>query len=290
MTFSQRMKLVPVRESIQIESLDAETRAAIWNVLLPFICAIQNEHPSKIARSIWMGLYKKPADIVPPLRKNSFEDVSDEELYCRFFRSKVMDGKWHECFDFIEHIASEERRSRWNRRLYDYHSSSQKAYVPDATEFNAIFEKYMVGYRFVNGLITRVTTESEIVSIEGAIGNSQPSVGEQLSKALVHFSDRAKPDYAKSVECSISAVEAQCCILLCDEKVTLGDALSRLEKSGIRLHPALKGALSKLYGFTSDEAGIRHGSIQPSDVDKDIARFMLVTCSAFVNYLISKGK
>ncbi len=93
-----------------------------------------------------------------------------------------------------------------------------------------------------------------------------------------------------SIQCSISAVESQCCILLGDERATLGEALRHLEREGIGLHGALKEAFVKLYGFTSDAGGIRHGSIQPSDVDQDIAKFMLVTCSAFVNYLISKDK
>ncbi len=290
MTFSQRMKLAPVREAIQVESLDDETRSALWNIMLPFVNAILNEYPPRIARSIWVDLYHQPADTVPNTRTYSYENVSSEELYCRFFRSKVMDGDWYECFDFIEYIANEERRSRWNSRFYDYQSRSQKAYVPGAANFNVIFEQYKVGYRFVNGEIAPITNETEVHAVEVAIEDSQPSVQELLSKALLHFSDRVKPDYAKSVDCSISAVESQCCILLGDEKVTLGDALSRLEKSGIKLHPALKGALSKLYGFTSNGAGIRHGSIQPSDVDQDIAKFMLVTCSAFVNYLRSKGK
>ena len=35
----------------------------------------------------------------------------------------------------------------------------------------------------------------------------------------------------------------------------MGATLASLEKSG--LHPALKGALSKLYGYASAEEGIR---------------------------------
>jgi hypothetical protein len=74
------------------------------------------------------------------------------------------------------------------------------------------------------------------------------------------------------------------------EKVTLGDALKQLEKRGMRLHPALKEAFLKLYGFASNEAGVRHGTSKPSDVDQSLANFMLVTCSAFVNYLIANGQ
>jgi hypothetical protein len=45
-----------------------------------------------------------------------------------------------------------------------------------------------------------------------------------------------------------------------------------------------------LYGFTSDGQGIRHAlkdMVQPEPED---ARFFLVACSAFVNYLSEKAR
>jgi hypothetical protein len=55
------------------------------------------------------------------------------------------------------------------------------------------------------------------------------------------------------------------------------------------LHPILKEALSKLYGYTSDESGIRHALIDHSAATKDDAVFMLSVCSAYINYLIAKS-
>jgi len=40
---------------------------------------------------------------------------------------------------------------------------------------------------------------------------------------------------------------------------------------------------------TSAEDGIRHASIKQAEVDFDTAKFMLVSCSAFVNYLIAQS-
>ena len=40
----------------------------------------------------------------------------------------------------------------------------------------------------------------------------------------------------------------------------LGAGLNNLEAAGLAIHPALRGAWSKMYGWTSDESGIRHGS------------------------------
>jgi hypothetical protein len=127
--------------------------------------------------------------------------------------------------------------------------------------------------------------EEEIKSIESAIAESPDAVAEQLNNALLAFADRERPNYANVVKESISAVESQCCILTGDSKASLGTALKKLEDSGVRIHPALNKALHQLYGYTSDDPGIRHGGAAMANVDVALAQFMLVTCSAFVNYL-----
>ena len=76
------------------------------------------------------------------------------------------------------------------------------------------------------------------------------------------------------------------------EKKTLGDALEKLkEKKSI--HPALCDAFKKIYGYTSDKkSGIRHCIFYGTDCIPDFtdAKYMLVACSAFINYLLSKAK
>jgi len=56
----------------------------------------------------------------------------------------------------------------------------------------------------------------------------------------------------------------------------------------IGLHPALKASFSSLYGYTSDEGGIRHALMEEEKVDFNDAKFMLVVCSAFVSFVLSK--
>ena len=44
--------------------------------------------------------------------------------------------------------------------------------------------------------------------------------------------------------------------------MTLGSTLKKLEKDGgVVIHGAMKTAFEKLYGYTSDSDGIRHGGI-----------------------------
>jgi hypothetical protein len=69
---------------------------------------------------------------------------------------------------------------------------------------------------------------------------------------------------------------------------TLSAALKELKKK-VAIHPALERSLNALYGYTSDEGGIRHSLLEASAVTFSDAKFMLVTCSAFANYLIGKA-
>lgn len=108
-----------------------------------------------------------------------------------------------------------------------------------------------------------------------------------MKKALNLYSDRFSPDYENSIKESISAVESMCCIITGEtgKSATLGATLKKLEKHNIYIHEAMKSAFEKLYGYTSDENGIRHGGIDFKGATSDDARYMLVSCSAFINYL-----
>ncbi len=63
----------------------------------------------------------------------------------------------------------------------------------------------------------------------------------------------------------------------------------RFIEKKVELHPALKKAFDSLYGYTSDADGIRHALLDEPNLDSEDAKFMLVSCSAFINYLISKS-
>jgi len=71
------------------------------------------------------------------------------------------------------------------------------------------------------------------------------------------------------------------------EKGTLGELIKKLQNE-IGLHPALSGALNKLYGYTSDEDGVRHAILDSDTVGLEDAKFFLVTCSAFINFVTAK--
>lgn len=282
MYFSKRNNFTSMRTVIQTESLDEPTRNALWNVIGQYFRKYWKY--SGVYENLWTDLYEKPSDTVP-VAAGEYDD--DNEHFYQFYRKKILKGEWYECFDIIEFLVDPTNVIKWRNRI------SQNTYAGyDAslspTDFAPVFERYMIGYRFVDYKLVPITSDEEIATIEEAISKSKDSVAELLSKAVGFLSNRATPDYAKSIDCSISAVESQCRHLLGDQTPTLGKALKLLEDKGIGLHGSLKSAFEKLFGFTSDASGIRHGGLQPSDADADLAKFMLVSCSAFVNYLKSK--
>jgi uncharacterized protein with PIN domain len=139
----------------------------------------------------------------------------------------------------------------------------------------------------VSGLIGPVTDEVEIESIEIAIKRASPLSGVKahLREALAKLSDRDKPDYRNSIKESISAIEALLQIIASESGAKFSDVLHAVGEK-IQLHKALIRALSHLYGYTSNEKGIRHGMQKELSQTFGGAKFMLVLCTAFVNYLI----
>ena len=136
-------------------------------------------------------------------------------------------------------------------------------------------------------MIVEITDQEEIAAIEEATKKTS-AVKTHLSEALKHLSERPTPDYRNSIKESMSAVEA-----LCREitgETTLGSALNALEKKGVVIPTFLKSGFEKLYVYTNDpRTGIRHAQMDDSEAPQyDEAKFMLVACSAFINYIQGK--
>lgn len=157
-------------------------------------------------------------------------------------------------------------------------------------QVNRILEEENSGYRMIAEIFVPITNEVELSAVEETLFSSFDVVEKHMKKALSLYSDRLHPDYENSVKESISAVESICCIITGEsgKTATLGATLKKLEKHGIHIHEAMKSAFEKLYGYTSDENGIRHGGINFKGASSDDARYMLVSCSAFINYLTAQ--
>jgi len=264
--FSERMGITPVRDTIQEESMDDALRNGLWNMFYALYSwrRAHDEHPGLFGR-VCADCFKEPLDTLP----RRFDEASD------FIRRRYFEFDWHEVYDFIQFVADDLEDPR-DERFRDV--------------CNTILKREMSAYRFVGGQLTRITSEEEIAAIEEALQVPDPysPVRSHLAQALALMSDREAPDYRNSIKESISAVEALCIIIAGETKATLGKALSTLEEQ-YPLHGALKSAFSSLYGYASGADGIRHALLDEDELQFEDAKFMLVACSAFVNYMIAKA-
>lgn len=154
--------------------------------------------------------------------------------------------------------------------------------------FNAILKKEYIGYRFLDGYVVPITDEMELREVAEVCNSQYDGPRSHIKKAVQFLADREKKDYKNCIKESISAVESICQIITGDSKATLGEALKIINKNGT-MHSALAQGFLKLYGYTSDQGGIRHAEgLFESNVSFDEAKYFLVSCSAFVNYLIAE--
>ena len=97
-------------------------------------------------------------------------------------------------------------------------------------------------------------------------------------------------DLAGSIRESIHAVESVARRLDTDAATSLKPALDALSQK-VDLHPAFKLGIENLYGYTSDEDGVRHAHLDgEANVDIDDAVFMFGACTSFVAYLVNKAR
>lgn len=150
----------------------------------------------------------------------------------------------------------------------------------------------MSAYRLINTEITPIVDDIEIETIETAINhNNTQHISLHIASALNLMSDRYNPDYRNSIKESISAVEGIAKMLTKEKNAELKKALNKLnDELEQPIHRALKNGFINIHGYTSDGDGIRHALTEESTVSFEDAKFMLVACSAFVNYLLSKAE
>lgn len=272
-SFPERMGLKNPREVLQTDSLDSETRVRIWNYVAQLRemfgpdYANNTDFQLDIAVGLWASHLHRPID----------EFNSASELW-QVMKAAVLKGEWSDALWFIEVFVDAVRRVRDNDLA-----------MLIANEFNGIFESALVGFRFVAGELVRVTEKGEVLAIESALAATAGFAGAHklLQNSLSLLASRDSSKYAKSVAESISAVEAIVRHLTAAQ--TLGDGLKTLEAKGHPIHPALKDGWLKIYGYTSNENGIRHGSVIDSEIDEPLATYFLVSCSAFINLLLKES-
>lgn len=278
--FSQRIGKTPIQKTMQIESIDGELKAMLCNVFKRLLLdKIPKQYLTPFSETMWHRFFKRDFREMPGIAR--FQDDLLELIY-------DPTKEWYETYDLIE--VSVKTLIICIKQDYEY--SIVNNFV-DALNRTLIREN--AGYRFINGIFAPITNEFEIKELVEVFSNTKQftsfkGANTHLSSALKFLSDKENPDYRNSMQESISAVESIAKAMCNQDGGDLSKALNKLTKT-IKLHRRLCDGFIAIYNYTSDADGIRHGLKREDEpCYLEDARYMLISCSAFVNYLIFKCK
>ena len=266
--------------------MDDGLRNRLWSVVFVHLLHRTNQRILfDLLDEIWCKHFRRPVDELPS--DLAYLDENDQlqaaPLVVEVLKQEFLNGTWYQVYDLLEFIAQ-------NHPIYEDEGGDfeRTTVLRFMNEINSVLEEELSGYRFIQNTVSPITNKDEIEEVEVALDSPAP-VALHIQRALELLSDKVQPDYRNSIKEAISAVESIGNLIADVKGESLGAVLPQLEKQlGLQLHGALRKALGSLYGWTSDEGGVRHALLEESDLTQEDARFMLIVCSAFVNYLKTK--
>jgi len=280
LTFSQRHRDEPLPEPMKLKYLSDDLRCELCNAVHHFlrsymITGLVLEHDwSSIGLSLITRLLGK-FQTIPDLSVNT-----DVGYVIRTVQDIITNEPFDRVLDFLE-------------ILMDMAPNGDEGAL--AFTIRELFRKHASTYQLIicRGVplwFHPCVSQEQAKAIRKAIetldqGNFGGSM-RHLRKAAEHINGKR---YGNAIVDSIHAVESVARKI--DPKSgTLGNALKSLKRRGTGFHPAFLEALSKLYGYTSDAAGLRHAEIEREDpsIGVDESVFMFGACASFAGYLARK--
>ncbi len=260
--FSERHEIIKL-VNLNPNEMPNELRNRIWNATQKYIEGFSPGDRNDVIQYLWDRFFKEDVDALKHRMYSGHIDIGQ-------IKKKFYEYKWNKVYDFLEFLLS-----------VDDH---QKAGFINI--LNLVFIDERAQYKIINGMVTPLISGEEAEEVEKAFESKYSSVSKHIKKAIELYRKRPVADYQNSIKESISAIEALARIVLNKPSATLGALVEQLN-----IHPAFKKAIKELYGWTSDEGGIRHAENgKELKIDEKEARYMLVQCSALVNYIISKNE
>ena len=271
LTFAQAEGLAPLPRQLERTEVSAELRAVLWDLIHRSSRKSVRSEPwayvgdpwARILQQVHVYFDHKPADEFSTKPADVIANVKP------IFMSGTYD-RLYGWLQFVMDVAKDVSLSRVIALALahcgaPYRVVDNYLLVPIASEQDA-------------KTITEAFAGLKNAGLEGARGH--------LKSAAARLSDGK---FADSVRESIDAVESVAKAL--EPSADLSRTLAKLEASG-NIHGALKKGFLAIYGYTSDQQGIRHPLIDDAtaSVDEADALFMLGACSAFISYLIAKGR
>jgi hypothetical protein len=282
MKFSDRTGITKPNEIIQFNGMSIELRNSLWNAF--DLCFLEKKTPkiylmhtlesylSDLAYNLWAHYFKRPLDRL----------LLEENMFIEFLREYFFKTEWYNVYNFLEFCLDYTNELEVDKNNY-------------IRLTNNFLQTELSGYRIIGDNFVPITNKEQIKSIENSLDltnkNKLANVHTHLSASIQLLSSKDIDDsdkYRNTIKETISAVEALCNVLNNTKAKGLDGAL-KLLKTKIKIHSALEKGFTNLYGYTSDANGIRHTIMDEPDLNLEDAVYMLVTCSAFINYIIIKA-
>ena len=281
LNFSQRNGYESLPSPMRLEYLSEYLRCELRDTTQELIESFEQHYPtdpfddrfSKNSELFWKGVLgeflKKAKSEIP----NSCSDVA------KISNNIIDSGEFNKVLDFLEMILKhlENDSEQFAEALRTLFTKHQAAYWLDMS---------FMPYQFFPS-----TSEEQAEAIKHDIEtinkNKHHGAATHLRQAVEHINAR---QYADSVLDSILAVESVARKIDPKSSQTLGPALGSLQTAGLLKHPAMIKGFKSLYGYTSDEGGIRHSLVDKynANVGQEEAIFMFGACASFAAYLSAK--
>lgn len=271
LNFSEREGLKPLRGTYQLGEISYEVRNELKYIFEEM-------------------LNKRGEETIPDWHKIlkdfhiRFLDLPVEAFHPENTRSQLFGlisvGSYNEILDTLEFFV--------NHPAFTIHSLSN--------ELSDLFERRRVAYILVERdknsrfFVPRTSKEEGVTylrALESLASDQFSGSRKNLIEAGYYL---AKKEYSKSIRESIHSIESMIRILTGNKNIKFSDGMRELNKK-FSLHPAFGEGLIKLYGFSSDEDGVRHSSVQGTEsIDEETAFYFLGSCASFITLLIHKAR
>jgi hypothetical protein len=273
MPFSQRTGLEPIPPQLKLGEASAELRRLLYYYIgleidresyAMYSSPVFKDEWRRVATDLHVLFFKQPPD------KFNHGAYENKQRLNDFIQRVNIGGLFNLVEFFVRHPGCS---GELKRELADAFVTARAAY--------RIFD---------NKYIAAIGTEEQAAAFERAIADAEAKNATAVRKQLIAAGVALRnSDWAGSLRESIHAVEA-IAVRLAPSADTLGSALKVLEQRG-HLHGGLKAAFGSLYGYSSDEEGVRHALVfgDEAQVDEADALFMLGACASFVSYLLARS-
>ena len=272
LTFSQGAGLAELPRPLNLEEMPWTFRLMVWEYVhasikqghtYPYICLADPWRA--IVSDLWKTHFENPHD--------TFSDSLVE--FVRQWRKIILHGPFYEVFDLLTALLR------------------HPECPPDLKEqVGLCLQKHQMAYYLDTSGPPTFMPQSSPQEGEAVRAAMSVLAESGMDGARAHLQKAAEmingEQFADAIRESIHAVESVAKIVSEKADATLGDAIKELQGRG--LHSALGEGFKKLYGYTSNEKGIRHALLEKNGANAGQAEalFMFGACALFCGYLCRK--